>query len=123
LFGIIVFLAGSFSVWASGRRPDNKPIWKWEGALADLPRWLLYNYVGVVAGAIAAISVFLATYWHNPAWGAKAPDDWFALLGSTFTAFTATLAAASAVVHRGQQGAAVESTTSDESDTEEQAGG
>jgi hypothetical protein len=36
LFGIIVFLAGSFSVWASGRRPDNKPIWKWEGALADL---------------------------------------------------------------------------------------
>lgn len=103
LFGVVVFIAGSFFVWASGKKADDKPVWAWnpghaDPGLADLPRWLLHNYVGVVAGTIAAISVFLATYWRNPAWGAKAPEEWFALFGATFTAFTATLTATSAVV-------------------------
>lgn len=98
LFGVVVFIAGSFFVWASGKKADNKAVWAWSGGLAELPRWLLHNYVGVVAGTIAAISVFLATYWRNPAWGAKAPEEWFALFGATFTAYTATLTATSAVV-------------------------
>jgi hypothetical protein len=97
--GVIAFIAGSFFVWASGRKSSNLLIWQWNKGLKDLPRWLLYNYVGVVAGIIAGISVFLASYWHNPAWGANAPEDWFALLGATFTAYTATLTAATAVVH------------------------
>lgn len=99
LFGVVVFLSGSFFVWASGRKTTGKPIWQWTDALEDLPAWLLDNYVGVVTGVITAGSVFLANYWHNPVWGAKAPDEWFTLLGGMFTAYTAAFTTTSALVH------------------------
>lgn len=103
LFGVITLLAGSFTVWAAGKKaqqgasstPGVESVWK---DLRQLPAWMLDNYVGVVAGAIAAISVFVAKYWRNPAWGARAPEDWLALLGSVFTAYTASLTAATALV-------------------------
>jgi hypothetical protein len=110
LFGVLTLLAGSFTVWDAGKKaqqgasstPGVESVWK---DLRQLPAWMLDNYVGVVAGAIDAISVFVAKYWRNPAWGARAPEDWLALLGSVFTAYTASLTAATAFVppHRRSQ--------------------
>jgi hypothetical protein len=34
------------------------------------------------------------SYWRDPAWGAKAPEDWLTLLEAMFSTFTAALAAA-----------------------------
>jgi hypothetical protein len=100
LIGGLTLIAGSFTVWAAGKKAQQsgKPprsVWK---DIDQLSGWIADNYVGVVGGSITAISVFLAKYWRNPAWGANAPEDWFALLGSMFTAYTATLTAATALV-------------------------
>jgi hypothetical protein len=103
VFAVVTFLAGSFVVWASGKKAqkgastttEKESVWR---DISELPAWILDNYVGVVAGAIAAISVFVAKYWRSPPWGAMAPEDWLALLGSVFTAYTASLTAASALV-------------------------
>jgi hypothetical protein len=100
VIGAVTFVAGSFTVWAAGKKVERKgeaPKSVWED-IGELSGWIADNYIGVVAGAIAAISVFLAKYWRNPAWGANAPDDWFALLGGMYTAYTATLTAATAIV-------------------------
>jgi hypothetical protein len=100
VIGAVTFVAGSFTVWAAGKKVERKgeapkSVWK---DIGELSGWIANNYIGVVAGAIAATSVFLAKYWRNSAWGANAPDDWFALLGSMYTAYTATLTAATAIV-------------------------
>lgn len=99
LLGVVTFLAGSFVVWASHKRASNTPeqtsIWR---SINQLPGWIMGNYVGVAGGMIAMTSVFIARYWRTPAWGARAPEDWFALLGAMFTAFTTTLTAATAIV-------------------------
>jgi hypothetical protein len=94
LLAVVTFLAGSFFVWASHQRARSEEVWT---KIGDLPGWLVKNYVGVTGGAIAAVSVFIAKEWRSPAWGAMAPEDWFALLGSLFTAYTATLTAATAI--------------------------
>jgi hypothetical protein len=94
LLAVVAFLGGSFFVWASHQRARGVDVWR---KIHQLPGWILRNYVGVTAGVIAAISVFIAKEWRNPAWGAKAPEDWFVLLGSLFTTYTATLTAAAAI--------------------------
>jgi hypothetical protein len=99
LLALVSFLGGSFVVWAShekvkmGRKGGS--IWRRVGLL---PGWIADNYVGVAGGIIAMTSVFIARYWRTPAWGARAPEDWFALLGAMFTAYTSTLTAATAIV-------------------------
>jgi hypothetical protein len=100
LLGVVTFIGGSFLVWASHKRASyteetKGSIWR---DIDDLPGWIANNYVGVAGGAIAAISVFIAKYWRNAPWGASAPEDWFALLGGMFTAYTTTLTAATALV-------------------------
>lgn len=103
VMAVVVFLAGSFLVWASTRKAaiaatsssETDSVWK---SVRLFPGWILDNYVGVVAGVIAAISVFIAKYWRNAPWGAMAPEDWFALLGGLFTAYTTALTAGSALV-------------------------
>jgi hypothetical protein len=101
LLGVVTFIGGSFLVWASHKRASYKEdeekgsIWR---DIGDLPGWIANNYVGVAGGTIAAISVFIAKYWRNAPWGASAPEDWFALLGGMFTAYTTTLTAATALV-------------------------
>jgi hypothetical protein len=99
-FGLITVIAGTFFVWASGKREKDQHIWREPGeesVVRQIVKWAFRNYAGVGAGAIAAITVFVAKYWRDPAWGAKAPEDWFALLGALFTAYTATLTTAAAV--------------------------
>jgi hypothetical protein len=99
LLAVITFIGGSFIVWASHKRArqdgPERSIWR---DISELPGWIANNYVGVAGGVIAAVSVFIAKYWRNPPWGANAPEDWFALLGVMFTAYTTTLTAATAVV-------------------------
>lgn len=104
VMSVVILLAGSFLVWAAGKKAAarERSTWTIWGDLSELPGWMANNYVGVVGGAIAAISVFIVKYWRTPPWGAKAPEDWFALLGSMFTAFTATLTAAAALIPAAQ---------------------
>jgi hypothetical protein len=97
LFAVAALLAGSFLVWASHQKARHVEIWNVK-ALQELPGWIADNYVGVVGGIVAALGVFLSKYWRSPAWGANAPEDWIALFGSLFSAYTATLTAASALV-------------------------
>ena len=113
VLAIITLIGGSFVVWAhetkskeeevrarSRRRDettkDDHDVWS-VASLQELPGWIVRHYVGVFAGAIAAIGVFTASYWRNVAWGAKAPEDWLALLGAVFTAYTTALTAAATV--------------------------
>ena len=99
VLGVVTFLGGSFLVWASHKRASftegKGSIWR---DIGELPGWIANNYVGVAGGVIAAISVFIAKYWRTAPWGASAPEDWFALLGGMFTAYTTTLTAATALV-------------------------
>jgi hypothetical protein len=100
LLGVVTFIGGSFLVWASHMRASTtrerqRSIWR---DIGELPGWIANNYVGVAGGAIATISVFIAKYWRTAPWGANAPEDWFALLGGMFTAYTTTLTAATALV-------------------------
>lgn len=106
IFGTLILIGGPFFVWASGRKEvfikedsTKRPTWK------DVPHtlnqlyfhWLPFdNFMGLFVGVFAAFSAFIATYWSNPAWGAKAPNDWVTLLAAMFTAFTTGLAAGSA---------------------------
>jgi hypothetical protein len=98
LLAIVTLIAGSFVVWAHETRSkeDDSDVWFTE-RLQELPGWIARHYVGVFAGAIAAVGVFTASYWRSEAWGAKAPEDWLALLGAVFTAFTTALTAAAAI--------------------------
>jgi len=90
VFGLITLVVGSGFVWASAQRNTGTEIIR-----ADTPKdfgeWLGHNVLGVAIGAVAAVSAFIAVYWRNPSWGAKAPEDWFGLLGAIFAAFTAGL--------------------------------
>ncbi len=99
LFGLVTLLVGSWFVWASGRRTAQKPVVE-PGALKDFRGWALANVLGIGVGTIAASSAFIATYWRDMAWGDKAPEDWFTLLGAVFSAFTAGVAAGSASIPR-----------------------
>ena len=107
LFALVILVGGPFFVWASGRKPvflikDPKrksPTWQEvRDTLKELYlRWLPFtNFMGLFVGIFAAFSAFIASYWSNPAWGAKAPNDWVTLLAAMFTAFTTGLAAGSA---------------------------
>lgn len=98
-FGLLVVGAGSLFVWASGRRTAGLDVLGtgWRG---HLKTWIASNVLGIVLGVVALGSAFLATYWRNPTWGAKAPEDWLTLLGAMFSAFTAALAASSATASR-----------------------
>jgi hypothetical protein len=49
------------------------------------------NIIPIIAGGAAALSAFLVSYWRNPSWGAKAPEDWLTLFGAMFSAYTATV--------------------------------
>ena len=106
VFGVVTFIGGSFLVWASHKRAsytaEKGSIWR---DIGELPGWISNNYVGVAGGVIATISVFIAKYWRNGPWGASAPEDWFALLGGMFTAYTTTLTAATALVTPHRKGA------------------
>lgn len=97
--GLVTLLGGSWFVWASGRRTGEKPV-VGDGASKDFQGWAVANVLGIGVGAIAATSAFIATYWRDVAWGDKAPEDWFTLLGAVFTAFTAGVAAGSASIPR-----------------------
>lgn len=94
LFGIAVLVFGAGSVWAAGRRAKNGSVFA-DGWRRDLWRWLHANLIALGLGGIAATSAWIASYWRNPSWGAKAPEDWFTLLGTMFAAFTAAVTAAS----------------------------
>lgn len=94
LFGVVVLVFGAGSVWAAGRRAKNGNVFEGDWH-RDLWRWFLANLIAVALGAIAATSAWVASYWRNPSWGAKAPEDWFTLLGTMFAAFTAAVTAAS----------------------------
>jgi hypothetical protein len=85
VFAAAAFLAGSFLVWASGKKARGERVW---AMLSQLPGWIADNYVGVVGGVVAAVGVFLAKYWRTPGWGAQAPEDWLALFGSASSART-----------------------------------
>jgi hypothetical protein len=104
IIGIVTFFAGTFVVWAAGKKAaaaeaqEEKPLRSIWRDLRELGPWIANNYIGVVGGAIAATSVYLSKYWRSAPWGASAPEDWFALLGGMFTAYTATLTAASALL-------------------------
>lgn len=94
IFGVMVLLLGAGSVWAAGRRAKSGDVFEddWH---RDFGRWFVANLIAVALGAIAATSAWVASYWRNPSWGAKAPEDWFTLLGAMFAAFTAAVTAAS----------------------------
>lgn len=94
LFGIIVLCAGAGSVWAASRRARTKAVFG-SGWHNDLWTWIGANLIGLAVGGIAATSAWVVSYWRNPSWGAKAPEDWFTLLGAMFAAFTAALSATS----------------------------
>jgi hypothetical protein len=103
VLAVVTFLAGSFVVWAAGKKAqwsagdpaEGFSVWR---HLSEFPRWIADNYAGVVGGAIAGITVFIAKFWRTPPWGAMAPEEWFALLGGVFSAYTATLTTISAAV-------------------------
>jgi hypothetical protein len=94
VFALVVLSAGSGFVWAASRRAAEKDVFA-PGWFADGGRWARSNVIAIILGSIAATSAFIVSYWRNPAWGAKAPEDWLTLLGAMFSAFTAALAAAS----------------------------
>jgi len=98
---IVVLLAGgSWYVWATSQRITGHDVL--EGDWVDrFLGWLGHNIVAFIPATIAAGGAFLAAYWRNPAWGARAPEDWFTLLGATFAAFSATLAGAASIGKRG----------------------
>jgi hypothetical protein len=98
-FGMLVLLTGTFFVWASSRR--DREAAATVGDFRDNWRdWLRGRTIAFALGTIGATSAFVATYWRNPAWGARAPEDWFSLLGAMFSAFTAGLTAGSAAGSR-----------------------
>jgi hypothetical protein len=90
LFGLGVLIAGTISVWAAGRRAANKGVFA-SGALDDFGAWGRSNFVPITAGVVAALSAFIVSYWRNPSWGAKAPEDWLTLFGAMFSALTAAV--------------------------------
>lgn len=94
LFGLIVLVSGAGSVWAAGRRAKEGDVFAndWR---KDLWSWTKRNLIAIALGVIAATSAFIASYWRNASWGARAPEDWFTLLGAMFAAFTAAVTAGS----------------------------
>jgi hypothetical protein len=98
LYAAFILSLGSAFVWATAQRTAGKTLTdRWWN---DLLSWFTANLVSLVPAAIAAGGVFLARYWRDPSWGAKAPEDWFTLLGAMFTAYAAALAAASATISK-----------------------
>jgi hypothetical protein len=91
LFGLGILIAGTVSVWAAGGRAQKRDPMIGRSALKDLAHWAGRNVIPIVAGGAAALSAFLVSYWRNPSWGAKAPEDWLTLFGAMFSAFTATV--------------------------------
>ncbi len=99
LYGVGLLGPGSLFVWATARRTTGRPI---GNLLRREPRkglweWALPNLVAFVPPAVAAGGVFIASYWRDPAWGAKAPEDWFQLFAAMFTAYSTALAASTAL--------------------------
>lgn len=94
VFGWLVLIAGTGFIWATVQRNKGEAI-VGAGCLTSFRDWVGHNVLGVGVGATTAVTAFIAAYWRNPAWGARAPEDWFALLGAMFAAFTAGLAAGS----------------------------
>lgn len=90
LFGFGVLVFGMGSVWAAGRRAAAREVLS-TTALGDFLGWAKANVVPLIAGGAAALSAFTVSYWRNPAWGAKAPEDWLTLFGAMFSAFTAAV--------------------------------
>lgn len=83
----VVLLTAPVYVWSRARPDAGTPV-ELGKRVGEVWRWIGRNFVAFAVAVIAGTSAFLADYWYDPAWGANAPKDWFALIGAVFTAFT-----------------------------------
>jgi hypothetical protein len=96
LFGPLIVLGGGAFVHASGSgSKDNEALISGKG-FVDLLIWLRDNPIPVATGLSAATLAYAANTVKNPTFGVNLPQAFFSLLGLTFAAYTAALAAGSA---------------------------